>query len=118
MSGKINDKTYGVSLIIVVSIFVLLFVANRLILRQMDDLKEPTTKRTVQVKENHPVFRALPKDSRHGIPEIDPVNDPLAPVTQTTDPFKAWQKKHPPQEDSSGPEKIFEFPQTNTMLLQ
>ena len=116
MSGKLNDKSYVVSVTIVVSVFVLLFVVNRLILRQMDELQEPTV--TLQAKQNPSTVIAHPKDARHGIPDIDPLNDPLAPVTHTTNPFKALQKKNPPQESIAGPEKIFEFPQTNTMLLQ
>ena len=117
MSGGINNKSYAVSLTIVVGVVVLLFAVNRLISRQMKDLNEHPQE-TVQAKENSAVPVAGLRDSRHGIPEIDPLNDPLSPVTHTTNPFKDLKQKSPPQEESSNSEKIFEFPQSTPTLLQ
>ena len=116
MSGDIHPKSYAVPLMIVVGVVALLFAVNRLISRQMNDLAEQT--KAVQAKENSAVPVAGMRDSRHGIPEIDPLNDPLAPVTHTTNPFKDLKQKNPPKEESSSSEKVFEFPQSTPNLLQ
>ena len=77
MENKLNNRSFA-GLFIIVIIFLSLFVINQWLIGQMDDIQ----KEMVEEKGNPSSAPSFVGENspRHGTPQIDPANDPLAPV--------------------------------------
>ena len=105
---RINPVIWIVSILIIA-----LLAVNRWLVKQMDEPQNDSQEVRVLVpKTSVPTSDS----SRYGIPKIDPLNDPLAPVDIRMGPPKQAEKD--PASSSSNSKVIHEPPQKSTILLQ
>ena len=107
-----HNKIIRAALLVIGGIFVWLIVYHW-IARPVEKGRE----QTIHAREHHSGGVFPPEEGPYGIPEIDPLNDPLAPIARKTESLNTPRKTRPVQGESD-PEATYELPLEVTILPQ
>jgi len=115
MAVEANKTGYLISAAIIVVVVLGLSYLNNQLLKTMDRVPEMP----VAQEKSAPVVveTTSSDDGPQGIPQIDPLNDPLAPIVPLPDKTKPARQKATPA-DESEQQRSYEFPTDKTILPQ
>ncbi len=117
--AAINKKLY-ISLFFIGGFMAALCLINNWLIGKMDESQ--TQLGSENKNQTQPASASVSvRSERPGIPKIDPLNDPLAPVRGDQNPFAKDKQKSSVNEShdaSSKSEPVFEFPNKSLILAQ